>query len=332
MNYKKTLITLSIAAMTMPALALDFLPLGAPDFSKIKETDYLPAFEKAIKQNREEINQIVTNKAKPTFENTILAYEKSGVELDRVSNVFFALVSAHKTPVIAETEKKVMPMLTELENEVFFNKELFKKVKYVYDHQLKKLKGEDRRLTEELYKSFVRSGAMLSDDKMERMKQINLRIADLQQEWGTLLPNATNNSVVWVNSKEELAGLSEADIAQCKKDAESRGGYTPYAIVIVNTTQQAILSSLDNRNLRRRVYEASRHRADGTRQFNTFPIVVEIAKLRAEMGELMGYKNYASYSLEKTMAKNSDNVYGFLKQLIAEYTPKAQAETKAIED
>ena len=139
-------------------------------------------------------------------------------------------------------------------------------------------------MTEELYKSFVRSGAMLSDDKMERMKQINLRIADLQQEWGTLLPNATNNSVVWVNSKEELAGLSEADIAQCKKDAESRGGYTPYAIVIVNTTQQAILSSLDNRNLRRRVYEASRHRADGTRQFNTFPIVVEIAKLRAEMG------------------------------------------------
>jgi peptidyl-dipeptidase Dcp len=205
MNFKKTLITLSIAAMTMPALALDFLPLGAPDFSKIKETDYLPAFEKAIKQNREEINQIVTNKAKPTFENTILAYEKSGVELDRVSNVFFALVSAHKTPVIAETEKKVMPMLTELENEVFFNKELFKKVKYVYDHQLKKLKGEDRRLTEELYKSFVRSGAMLSDDKMERMKQINLRIADLQQEWGTLLPNATNNSVVWVNSKEKLA-------------------------------------------------------------------------------------------------------------------------------
>ena len=332
MNCKKTIVALSFAAMTMPAFALDYLPLGAPDFSKIKETDYLPAFEKAIKQNREEVNKIVANKAKPTFENTVLAYEKSGVELDRVSNVFFALVSAHKTPVIAETEKKVMPMLTELQNEISFNKELFKKVKYVYDHQLKKLKGEDKRLTEELYKSFVRSGALLSDEKMERMKQINLRIADLQQEWGTLLPNATNNSVIWVNSKEELAGLSEADIAQCKKDAESRGSYTPYAIVIVNTTQQAILSSLDNRNLRRRVYEASRHRADGTRQFNTFPLVVEIAKLRAEMGELMGYNNYASYSLEKTMAKNSDNVYNFLKQLIAEYTPKAQAETKAIED
>ena len=102
--------------------------------------------------------------------------------------------------------------------------------------------------------------------------------------------------------------------------------------MIVNTTQQAILASLDNRDLRRRVYEASRHRADGTNQFNTFPIVVELAKLRAEKGELMGYKNYASYSLEKTMAKNSDNVYNFLKQLIKEYTPKADAETKAIED
>ena len=90
--------------MTMPAFALDFLPLGAPDFSKIKETDYLPAFEKAIQQNRDEVNKIVANKAKPTFENTVLAYEKSGVELDRVSNVFFALVSAHKTPVIADTE------------------------------------------------------------------------------------------------------------------------------------------------------------------------------------------------------------------------------------
>ena len=155
MNCKKTIITLSLAAMMMPAFAIDYLPLGAPDFSKIKETDYLPAFEKAIEQNRKEINQIVANKAKPTFENTILAMEKSGVELDRVSNVFFGLTSAHKTPVIADTEKKVMPMLTALQNEITFNKELFKKVKYVYDNQLKKLKGEDRRLTEEMYKGFV---------------------------------------------------------------------------------------------------------------------------------------------------------------------------------
>ena len=323
---------MSLAAMMLPTLAADGLPKGAPDFSKIKETDYLPAIENAIKLKRQEVNKIVANKQKPTFKNTILALEKSGLELDKWLNVAEGLASAHKTPVIAETEKKLTPLLAELDNEIDFNKALFKRVKYVYDNEYKTLKGEDKRLTEVVYKSFVRSGALLDDAKMERMKQINVRISDLQQQWGDLLPAATNNAVVWVNTKEELAGLSDADIAQCKKDAESRGGKAPYAIVIVNTTQQAILASLDNRDLRRRVFDASRRRADGGGTFNTFPLVVEIAKLRAEKAELMGYKNYASYSLEKTMAKNSDNVYNFLKQLIAEYKPKVEAETKAIED
>ena len=324
--------TMSFAAMMLPTLAADGLPKGAPDFSKIKETDYLPAIENAIKLKRQEVKKIVANKQKPTFKNTILALEKSGLELDKWLNVAEGLASAHKTPVIAETEKKLTPLLAELDNEINFNKALFKRVKYVYDSEYKTLKGEDKRLTEVVYKSFVRSGALLDDAKMERMKQINMRISDLQQQWGDMLPAATNNAVVWVNTKEELAGLSDADIAQCKKDAESRGGKAPYAIVIVNTTQQAILASLDNRDLRRRVFDASRRRADGGGTFNTFPLVVEIAKLRAEKAELMGYKNYASYSLEKTMAKNSDNVYNFLKQLIAEYKPKVEAETKAIED
>lgn len=332
MKLTRTLMTMSFAAMMLPTLAADGLPKGAPDFSKIKETDYLPAIENAIKLKRQEVNKIVANKQKPTFKNTILALEKSGLELDKWLNVAEGLASAHKTPVIAETEKKLTPLLAELDNEIDFNKALFKRVKYVYDNEYKILKGEDKRLTEVVYKNFVRSGALLDDAKMERMKQINMRISDLQQQWGDMLPAATNNAVVWVNTKEELAGLSDTDIAQCKKDAESRGGKAPYAIVIVNTTQQAILASLDNRDLRRRVFDASRRRADGGGTFNTFPLVVEIAKLRAEKAELMGYKNYASYSLEKTMAKNSDNVYNFLKQLIAEYKPKVEAETKAIED
>jgi len=178
----------------------------------------------------------------------------------------------------------------------------------------------------------VRKGALLSQEKKERMKAINLRISDLQQQWGDLLQDATNNAVVWVDKKEDLAGLSEADIEQCKKDAESRGGKAPYAIVIVNTTQQPLLTSLDNRDLRRQIYEASIHRSDGTGKFNTYAIVCEIAKLRAEQAELMGYPNYAAYSLENTMAKTPDNVYAFLKSLIAQYTPKANAETKSIED
>ena len=349
MNFNKTFLTLGLAATLLqmptssfaqnaggnrqnPLLVKSSLPFGAPDFSKIQESDYLPAFEAGIKEQRANIQKIISNKKKPTFQNTILAYENSGMLLDRVSNVFFGLTSAHKTPGIAEAQKKVMPLLTDLDNEISFNQKLFERIKYVYDHEYSKLKGEDKRLTEVIYKGFVRSGALLSPEKMERMKQINTRISDLQEQFGNLLPAATNNAVVWVNSKEELAGLSDADIAQCKKDAESLGNKAPYCIVIVNTTQQAILTNLQNRELRRKVYMASIHRADGTDpKFNTFPIVTEIAKLRAEKGQLMGYSTYADYSLEKTMAKNAKNVNYFLQSLIKEYAPKADAETREIE-
>lgn len=349
MNFNKTFLTIGLAATLLqmptssfaqnaggnrqnPLLVKSSLPFGAPDFSKIQESDYLPAFEAGIKEQRANIQKIISNKKKPTFQNTILAYENSGMLLDRVSNVFFGLTSAHKTPGIAEAQKKVMPLLTDLDNEISFNQKLFERIKYVYDHEYNKLKGEDKRLTEVIYKGFVRSGALLSPEKMERMKQINTRISDLQEQFGNLLPAATNNAVVWVNSKEELAGLSDADIAQCKKDAESLGNKAPYCIVIVNTTQQAILTNLQNRELRRKVYMASIHRADGTDpKFNTFPIVTEIAKLRAEKGQLMGYSTYADYSLEKTMAKNAKNVNNFLQSLIKEYAPKADAETREIE-
>ena len=349
MNFNKTFLTLGLAATLLqmptssfaqnaggkrqnPLLVKSSLPFGAPDFSKIQESDYLPAFEAGIKEQRANIQKIISNKKKPTFQNTILAYENSGMLLDRVSNVFFGLTSAHKTPGIAEAQKKVMPLLTDLDNEISFNQKLFERIKYVYDHEYSKLKGEDKRLTEVIYKGFVRSGALLSPEKMERMKQINTRISDLQEQFGNLLPAATNNAVVWMNSKEELAGLSDADIAQCKKDAESLGNKAPYCIVIVNTTQQAILTNLQNRELRRKVYMASIHRADGTDpKFNTFPIVTEIAKLRAEKGQLMGYSTYADYSLEKTMAKTAKNVNNFLQSLIKEYAPKADAETREIE-
>ena len=349
MNFNKTFLTLGLAATLLqmptssvaqnaggnrqnPLLVKSSLPFGAPDFSKIQESDYLPAFEAGIKEQRANIQKIISNKKKPTFQNTILAYENSGMLLDRVSNVFFGLTSAHKTPGIAEAQKKVMPLLTDLDNEISFNQKLFERIKYVYDHEYNKLKGEDKQLTEVIYKGFVRSGALLSPEKMERMKQINTRISDLQEQFGNLLPAATNNAVVWVNSKEELAGLSDADIAQCKKDAESLGNKAPYCIVIVNTTQQAILTNLQNRELRRKVYMASIHRADGTDpKFNTFPIVTEIAKLRAEKGQLMGYSTYADYSLEKTMAKTAKNVNNFLQSLIKEYAPKADAETREIE-
>ena len=346
MKLKKTMMAIGItSALTMPfgacqqaqrenpLLVKSELPFGAPDFSKIQTADYLPAFEAAIEQTRQEIAKIVENEDSATFENTILAYEESGQLLDRVSRVFFALTEADKTEEIGEIEKTVQPMLTDLNNEVMFNKQLFERIRQVYDKQHDALQGEDQKLLEEIYKEFVRKGALLPEEQMARMKEINSRIAQLQQQWGDQLQAATNDAVVWVDKKEDLAGLSEADIAQCQDDAASRGGKAPYAIVIVNTTQQPLLTSLDNRDLRRQVYEASIHRSDGTKQANnTFPLVAEIAKLRAEQAEIMGYPCYAAYSLEKTMAKTPDNVYAFLKSLISQYSPKADAETKAIED
>ena len=344
-SMKKTVMTLTIAsALTMPLsgcqsqrenplLVESQVAFGAPDFSKIQTSDYLPAFETAFQQTRDNIKAITDNPDEPSFQNTIVAYEESTRLLDHVSRVFFALTDADKTDEIGAIEKKVTPMLTEIQNEIAFNKELFARIRKVYDTQKDKLRGEDLKLLEETYKNFVRKGALLPEAKMKRMKEINMRISDLQQQWGDQLPAATNDAVVWVENTDELAGLSEADLAQLRKDADSRGGKAPYAIVIVNTTQQPILASLDNRDLRKRVYEASIHRADGTKkEHNTFALASEIAKLRAEQAEIMGYPNFAAYRLEPTMAKTPENVYAFLKSLIAAYKPKADFETKAIDE
>ena len=344
-SMKKTVMTLTIAsALTMPIsgcqsqrenplLVESQVAFGAPDFSKIQTSDYLPAFETAFQQTRDNIKAITDNPDEPSFQNTIVAYEESTRLLDHVSRVFFALTDADKTDEIGAIEKKVTPMLTEIQNEIAFNKELFARIRKVYDTQKDKLRGEDLKLLEETYKNFVRKGALLPEAKMQRMKEINMRISDLQQQWGDQLPAATNDAVVWVENTDELAGLSEADLAQLRKDADSRGGKAPYAIVIVNTTQQPILASLDNRDLRKRVYEASIHRADGTKkEHNTFALASEIAKLRAEQAEIMGYPNFAAYRLEPTMAKTPENVYAFLKSLIAAYKPKADFETKAIDE
>ena len=315
-----------------PLMKPSTLPYNAPDFSKIKGDYYLPAIQAAIAAQRQEIKKITDNKQKPTFANTILAYERSGQMLNRVTGIFNCVTEADKTPDLEKAEATVIPMMTNFENEIKFNQKFFQRIKYVYDHELNQLKGEDKKLLEEVYKSFTHAGALLPKDKMARMQEINNRLAKLQQDFGNMLPKAANEATVWVNDVKELSGLSETDIAQCKKDAEGRGGKAPYCIVITNTTQQPILASLENRALRERVYNASIHRTDGSGTYNTFPFIVEIARLRAEKAELMGFKDYASYSLENTMAKNTDNAYAFLRQLIAAYQPKAEAETKAIED
>ena len=307
------------------------LPYGAPDFTAIKTSDYLPAFRAGIEEQRGEIARIVENKEAPTFANTILAYEESGKLLGRARSVFFALTESVATPDIEAAEGEAIPLLTAFANEKMLNAKLFARVKAVYDAEYSKLQGEDKKLLKEVYDSFVRSGALLPDEKKARLEEVNNRLAVLEQEFGKTLPKAAGEAAVWVESESELAGLGGEEKAQCAYDAKERGGKAPYCIVIVNTTQQPLLASLENRALRRRVYEASVHRADGIGGFDTYPLIVEIARLRAEKAGIMGYANYAEYELADKMAKTPAAANAFLAELISAYKPKADKETAEIE-
>lgn len=314
-----------------PFVAPSTLEFGAPDFTKIENKHYLPAFEEGIRLHKEELDAIINNEEPATFENTILALERSGSMLARTSSVFFAIASADKTDEIRDIETKVIPMLTQWSNEMSLNDQLFVRIKTVYDTQRDSLSGEDLRLLDEVYKKFVLQGAELDAEKKAELKTINSKIAELQQQFGNTVTDATIAAGVWVDSEEELAGLSEGQKNQCKQDAINAGGKAPYYIVITNTTQQAILSSLDNRSLRERVYNASIHRCDETTEANTYGTIVELAKLRAQKAALLGYPNYAAYSVADAMARTPENIYSFLNLLIDEYLPKAEKETAEIE-
>ena len=308
------------------------LPFGAPDFSKIQVSDYLPAVKAGIEQARAEIQAIVDNDEAPTFDNVIVAYQKSGHLLQRATAAFFAVAGADATKEVEAVEAEMMPLLASWQDEVALNQDFFNKIKTVYDNEYESLQGEDKKLLEELYKSFSRRGAALPEADKEELKKINARIAVLEQQFGNALPEAVRNSLILVTDTAELAGLSDAEKAQLKSEAEAAGVDAPYAITLINTTQQPILASLDNRALRERVYNASIHRTDETSKYNTYPIVVELAELRAQKAKILGFPNYAAYAVADNMAKTPENLTSFLQNIAALYKPKAEAEMKMIED
>lgn len=308
------------------------LPFGTPDFSKIKISDYLPAVKAGIEAQRAEIKAIVDNAEAPTFDNVIVAYQKSGALLSRATAAFFAVAGADATKEIEDIEAEMMPLLSAWHDEVAFNQDFFNKIKAVYDNEYASLQGEDKKVLEEIYKSFSRRGAALPDDQKKELEKINARIAVLEQQFGNTLPEAVRNSLILVKDEAELAGLSDADKAQLKSEAEAAGVDAPYAITLINTTQQPILASLDNRALRERVFKASYHRTDETSKYNTYPIVVELAELRAQKAKILGFPNYAAYALSDNMAKTPENLLSFLQNIADAYKPKAEAEMKEIED
>lgn len=343
----KTMLLVAIAAVTFafascsgekkdpmegnPFKEASTLPFHAPDYGQIKNEHYLPAFKEGIAQKRAEIQAIIDNEEAPTFENTILAYEDCGALLSRVSSAFFPVASADGTDEIKAIEAEVIPLLTAFEDEITFNQALFDRIKVVYDNEYASLQGEDKKLLEVIYKGFARQGATLPAEQKAELEKINARLAVLQQEFVQKNIEARNKALVEINDIEELAGLDEGTINQLAADAQTAGASAPYAIVISNTTQQRLLPSLENRATREKVYKASIHRADGTNEVNTYPIILEMAQLRHKKANILGFPNYAAYSLDRTMAKTPQNVLDFFNELIKAYRPAADRETAEIE-
>ena len=293
------------------------LPFKAPDFSKISEDDYLPAFKTAMAIQKGEIQRIIDNPEPPTFENTIVALEKSGRMLGRVSAVFFHLTGADTTDRLDEINTEISPKLSAHSDSIVLNPELFARVKAVYDNRAAmSMTPEDAKLLEDTYEGMVHAGAMLTDAERERVKEINTELSTVTTEFAQTARAAMADQPVFFDTREELAGLSEADISAAADLAEEAGQPGKFAIALQNTTQQPLLPSMENRAAREKLFMASYHRADGTTDIDTRPLVAKIAELRAEKAALFGQPDWASYTMYDRMVDSPQAALEFMGQMV----------------
>ncbi|MEC7689586.1 MAG: M3 family metallopeptidase [Pseudomonadota bacterium] len=302
------------------------LDYQAPDFDKIETANYEPAFELGMEEHTAEIDAIAGNEAPATFENTILAMEKSGELLTRVATIFFNLSSIISDKEIQRIEAEMSPRLTAHSDSIHLNSELFERVKTVYENK-DSLNKEDKRLTEKTYEQFVRAGANLTEEKNAKVRGINEQITKLQTQFSQNILASFKNDTIIVTDESELAGLSDSDKASLKSAAEG-ADKEGYMISLVNTTRQPILTSLENRELRKKIWEKSANRAMDVNG----PIILELTHLRAEKAALLGYPNWASYAIENQMAKKPENVFKILDDLAPQAVEKAKEEAAAIEE
>lgn len=343
---KKVLLTLSVLVMLTacnggkktgstnhdnPLMQPSTLEMQAPDFSKITAADYLPAFEEGIKIHNAEIDSIANNPEAPTFDNTIVAMEKAGRLLNRTSLIFFGIAGADATDDIRKIEEEITPKLSAHSDGIYMNDKLFQRVKAVYDNEYTKLQGEQAMLLKVYYDRFLQSGALLTPENKEKLKAINTELAQLSTKFGNVLKDATNAVAVFVDNKDMLKGLSEDDIAALGKAAEKDGKAGQYKIEITNTTQQPILAQLENRDLRKQVFEASMHRCDHG-EFSTDSLIVRMAELKADKAQLLGFKTFAAWKLQDQVAQTPERVVDFIKGLVANYLPKAKADAAMLEE
>jgi peptidyl-dipeptidase Dcp len=292
------------------------LPFNYPAFDKIKDEHFLPAYAAGMREQLREVAAIANNPKAPTFENTIVAMERSGQMLARVSAVFSNLQTANTNDRLDAVDREMSPKLAAHNDAIYLNPKLFKRVDTLHAKRGKLgLDAESKFLLERYYKEFVRAGAKLSAADKEKLKAYNGQIASLQSEFSQRVLKEANASALVLNTREELAGLSDADITAAAAEATKRGLDGKYVLGIANTTIQAPLASLTNRSVRERLQAASMNRGSRGGEFDTRELVLKLVKLRAERATLLGYPNYAAYSQELETAKNPEAVNKLLAEL-----------------
>ncbi|HLT50367.1 MAG TPA: M3 family metallopeptidase, partial [Arenibacter sp.] len=323
-NTKKGSITGDVT--NNPLLVESTLPYNAPDFTTIRHSHFKPALLQGIEEQRAALENIANAPEAPTFNNTVLALEKSGDLLERVQNVFYALTGAHTNDTLQAVQEEMAPKFSELRDAIYLNDKLFQRIKSLYEtRESLDLDAEALKLLETYFEDFEIAGANLSEGKKETLKSYNSRLATLTTAFNKTLLEANNAGAVVFTKKSDLAGLSDNQL----KSLEASDG-NGWKVPLQNTTQQPLLQSLENRETREKIFKAAWSRADGSAH-DTKAIITEIAELRAKKAALLGFDNYAGWSLQRTMAKKVENVSQLFNGLIPSATAKAQVEADEIQ-
>ncbi len=314
-----------------PFYAPSTLPFQAPPFDKIKDSDYQPAIEAGIAQQLKEVEAIANNPAPPTFENTLVALERTGQLFNRVMNVFSGVTGANTNPTLQKVQEIETPKIAALNDAIHLNTKLFHRVETIYNERNSlHLDSESLRLVDYYYREFVHAGARLSDADKARLKKINEEESTLSNTFINQLLAATKESACVTTDKSKLAGLSEAQVAaaaQAAKDRHVEGWVLP----LQNTTQQPDLTTLTNRSTREALFEDSWNRAERGGPNDTRNTIARLAKLRAEKAQLLGYPNYAAWALEDQMAKTPEAALKFMNAMVPASTARAASEEKEIQ-
>ena len=308
-----------------PLLTESPLPYGAPQFDKIQTSDYMPAFEEAFRQGKQEIDAIVANPDAPTFQNTIEALEFSGSLVNKVGSIFYNLLEADATPELQEIAEQVSPMATEYSMYISLNEGLFQRIKTVYNQRESlKLDPDQKKLLEDTYKSFERSGANLSPEDKKTYSEISEKLSLLTLQFQKNQLSSTNNFQMVLTDDKDLAGLPgyiKDMAAQAAKDKEVEG----WLFDLSAPSYGGFMKFSDRRDLREKLYRAYNRRAFGDEWDNT-ETIRQIVDLRYQEAALLGYKDYADYKTELRMVKNGDAVWNFIEKLRAPALPKAKEE------